>query len=190
MSSVQDVRYFIVSRSPGTQAPHRRRFLLQAAGTFLLLPTFSLIRAYGEADAFPVQYSDEEWQRLLGEARFKVMRQSIMETPLSSDLLQETRPGIYVCAGCGQALFSSQRKLHNVGAWPTFSEPIKGSAITLSYRKEWTALLQRRIYCARCGGYLGMVFNDGEDGFRFAINGLALQFVPARSPSPEDAGVR
>lgn len=168
----------------------RRTFLLQV-GTLAAFPTLALT-GYMDDDhtAFPMQYSTEEWQRRLGHERFRVMREAVMETPLSSQLLHETRDGVYLCAGCGQALFSSRHKLHQVGAWPTFSAPVRQSAVSLAPHHSWTVLLQRRIFCSRCGGHLGMVFNDGDDGFRFAINGLALQFLPARDSKKASASMQ
>lgn len=191
VSSVQDARYFAVDKSTASHLMSGRRAFLLQAGALMLCPGFSLARLTDETyPIFPVQYSDEEWKRRLGNARFRVMRQVVMETPLSSSLLRETRDGVYLCAGCQQALFSSRQKLHKVGAWPTFSAPIRNSAISLGPREDWTALLHRRIYCSRCGGYLGMVFNDGADGFRFAINGLSLQFLAAKeSSNPNAAGL-
>lgn len=167
------------SSTPASPPLRRRAFLFHVAGAVLALPSLTLARyTSDEHSTFPVQRSDAEWQRILGEARFRVMREAVMEAPLSSQLLRETRSGIYLCAGCGKTLFLSEHKLNNVGAWPTFSKPNDKSVITLSARPDWTTLVHRRIYCANCGGYLGMVFSDGADGFRFAINGLALIFVP------------
>lgn len=165
---------------PNPASLRRRTLLIQAGISILAVPSLSVARYLDDASrGFPIQHSDAEWRRILGNDRFRVMREASMETPLSSELINEARPGLYLCAGCGAPLFSSEQKLVRAGAWPTFSGPTDSSAISLSADPDWTALFHRRIYCARCGGYLGMVFTDGADGFRFAINGLALKFVAA-----------
>ncbi len=123
--------------------------------------------------------SDEEWRRRLTPEQYSVLRQEATEPPFSSPLLYEKRPGTYLCAGCGLALFDAAEKYDSGTGWPSFRAPIAGSVET---RRDFRLLLPRTEYhCARCGGHQGHVFDDGPPptGKRWCNNGVALRFVPA-----------
>ena len=128
--------------------------------------------------SFPVQYSDAEWRKRLTPEQYRVLRQHGTEAPGSCALLNEKRPGTFVCVGCGQALFEAGTKFESGTGWPSFVDPIAGAIAT----SEDTGHGMRRteVHCARCGGHLGHVFPDGPPptGLRYCINGVALNFTP------------
>lgn len=100
------------------------------------------------------------------------------ETPFTSDLLHEKRPGTYVTADCGEPVFRSEQKFDSGTGWPSFWAPITTSSVT--FVKD-TGLLEERIEVrSSCGEHLGHVFPDGPPptGQRYCINGLALRFIP------------
>jgi peptide-methionine (R)-S-oxide reductase len=135
---------------------------------------------------FPVVRSDAEWQRLLTPAQYRVLRDHGTEPPGSSVLDKEYRAGIYQCAGCATAVFSSATKFNSGTGWPSFWAPIDGGTGT-SDDRSW---LMRRteVHCATCGGHLGHVFDDGPPptGLRYCINGVALIFVAAPAAATGD----
>ncbi len=127
---------------------------------------------------FPVMKSEEEWRRILTPEQFAVLRGHCTERPGSCALLKEKRAGAFVCAGCGQPLFKSGAKFESGTGWPSFFDPIEGSigtSIDGSYGMRRT-----EVHCARCGGHLGHMFEDGPKptGLRYCINGIATEFKP------------
>ena len=131
------------------------------------------------AETFTVTHTDAEWQKLLTADQYAVLRQSGTEAPGTSPLLEEHRKGIFACAGCDLSLFSSTTKFDSGTGWPSFWAPIKGAVGTT---EDNTFGMERtEVHCARCGGHLGHVFDDGPQptGLRYCMNGVALVFHPA-----------
>jgi peptide-methionine (R)-S-oxide reductase len=125
---------------------------------------------------FPVNHTPEEWRRLLGPQRFDVLRDGATERPFSSPLLNEHRRGTFVCAGCANSLFSSATKFDSGTGWPSFWKVMPRSVVT---RADHSLMMERtEVLCARCGGHLGHVFDDGPKptGLRYCMNGLAMNF--------------
>jgi peptide-methionine (R)-S-oxide reductase len=153
----------------------RRHLLLNSAiGLAIGLPAIS--RA---AETFQVTHTDAEWHRLLSPEQFAVLRQSGTERPFTSPLLQEHRRGTFVCAGCDLALFSSDTKFESGTGWPSFWAPLV-NAVGTTHDTSF-GMVREAVYCARCDGHLGHVFDDGPKptGLRYCMNGVALAFKPA-----------
>jgi peptide-methionine (R)-S-oxide reductase len=122
--------------------------------------------------------SEEEWKKILSREEFLVLRKKGTEQPFSGKYVHETKPGTYVCAGCGNLLFSSDAKFDSGTGWPSFYAPVSTDAVVL---KPDRSLLMKRteVVCARCGGHLGHVFDDGPapTGQRYCMNSVSLRFV-------------
>ena len=115
--------------------------------------------------------------RQLTPEQHKVLREEGTERPFSSPLNREKRKGTYVCAGCGQALFTSDMKFDSGTGWPSFFTTLPGVFRTST---DYKLILPRTEYhCARCGGHHGHVFDDGPPPTRkrYCNNGVALKFV-------------
>jgi peptide-methionine (R)-S-oxide reductase len=131
------------------------------------------------ATHFTVTHTPAEWLKLLGPQRYAVLREAATERPFSSALLNEHRRGVFTCAACALPLFSSATKFDSHTGWPSFWQALSHAVIT---RSDTKLLVERtEVLCARCGGHLGHVFDDGPrpTGLRYCMNGLALNFVPA-----------
>lgn len=156
-----------------------RRTFLGAAGLTALSGLLVPRQIQAATHAFQVFHTPGEWKRLLGPERFTVLREAGTERPFTSPLLKEHRRGTFACAGCGQPLFSSATKFESGTGWPSFFRALPNSVIT---RIDRQMLIERtEVLCARCGGHLGHVFDDGPKptGLRYCMNGLALAFRPA-----------
>lgn len=111
-----------------------------------------------------------------------VLREKGTERAFSSLLNGEHRRGVFKCAGCGSELFSSEAKFDSGTGWPSFFQPLSGEAVDTStdYKLAYPRI---EVHCARCGGHLGHVFDDGPapTGKRYCLNGVALDFLPEES---------
>ena len=104
------------------------------------------------------------------------MREQGTEAPESSALDHEYSAGRYDCAGCALPLFASATKFDSGTGWPSFYQPLPAA---ISTESDSSLLMERtEVHCARCGGHLGHVFNDGPKptGLRYCMNGVALNF--------------
>ncbi len=133
----------------------------------------------GAAAVFEVTHSDAEWRKLLTSDQYQVLRHEATERPFTSPLLHEERRGTFACAGCDLLLFSSTTKFDSRTGWPSFWIPLEkavGTKRDLSFGEVRTA-----VFCRRCGGHLGHVFDDGPKptGLRYCMNGVAMTFKPA-----------
>jgi peptide-methionine (R)-S-oxide reductase len=157
----------------------RRVFLGLAGSAGISLLLFGRPSGAKAGVRFAVRHTPAEWRRLLGAQRYAVLREASTERPFTSPLNEEHRKGTFVCAGCAQPLFSSATKFDSGTGWPCFWKPWPRAVLT---RSDRSLLMERtEVLCARCGGHLGHVFEDGPKptGLRYCMNGLSLRFRPA-----------
>ena len=128
-------------------------------------------------DKKKVEKSEEEWKKILTPEQYRVLRKKGTETPWSGEYVDTKEKGVYKCAACGAEIFSSETKFDAHCGWPSFYAPIDKDKVEL---KLDTSLFRERteVLCAKCGGHLGHVFDDGPQptGERFCINSASLDF--------------
>ena len=122
--------------------------------------------------------TEEQWRTELNSEEYRILREEGTEPSFSHPLNNEKRKGVFSCAGCGTALFSSDMKFDSGTGWPSFYTSLNDVFETKTDRKF--LMTRTEYHCATCGGHHGHVFNDGPapTGLRYCNNGTAMRFTP------------
>lgn len=122
--------------------------------------------------------SDEELKK--GDPLlYKVAKERGTETPFTGAYLNEKSHGMYHCAVCGAALFSSDTKFDSKTGWPSFTDPVFSGAVSL-IEDNSHGMHRTEVVCASCKAHLGHVFSDGPEREgkvcdRYCINSVSLE---------------
>ncbi|MER3434700.1 MAG: peptide-methionine (R)-S-oxide reductase [Leptolyngbya sp. ERB_1_1] len=129
-------------------------------------------------NSFEINKTEEEWKASLTPEQFRVLRKHGTERAGTSPLDKEYGKGTFVCSGCGNPLFSSETKFNSGTGWPSFYAPLEDAIDTTIDRTLFMTRVE--VHCAKCGGHLGHVFEDGPrpTGQRYCMNGVSLEFIP------------
>ena len=143
----------------------------------LSTPTTRVLPAQGGRK---VVKSAAEWKKILTADQFHVLREEGTERAFSSPLNDIHEHGVFYCAGCHNAVFSSDTKFDSGTGWPSFYKPLTKNAVTEKVDKAF-GMVRTEIECSVCGGHLGHVFDDGPKptGLRYCMNGVAMTFEKA-----------
>ncbi len=125
--------------------------------------------------------TDEEWRRELTPEQYRVLRQKGTERAFSGALVDDHAPGSFLCAGCGEELFSAETKFESGSGWPSFWRPAKDGVVEEEHDVSH-GMRRAEVHCARCGGHLGHRFPDGPKptGQRYCINSASLKKAPPK----------
>ena len=127
-----------------------------------------------------VDKSEQEWREELTPEQYAVLREKGTERPFTGEYVDTKTDGTYVCAGCGQPLFSSDTKYNSRSGWPSFWNVIEEGNVNL-HEDRSHGMVRTEVTCSACGGHLGHVFEDGPretTGLRYCINSLSLKLEP------------
>lgn len=134
-----------------------------------------------ERAASELPKTNAEWRKILTPQQYRVLREKGTERAFSGKYWKSHQQGVYRCAGCGAPLFSSDAKFDSGTGWPSFFKPLEEKNVATE-NDESLSMQRIEVHCARCGGHLGHVFNDGPapTGLRYCINSVCLKFDAAK----------
>jgi methionine-R-sulfoxide reductase len=121
--------------------------------------------------------SDAEWRKQLTADQYRIARAKGTEPAFCGAFFDNHKPGVYFCVCCDLPLFTSAAKFDSGTGWPSFFQPLAQENVVT--QKDLSYGMQRvEILCARCGGHLGHVFDDGPKPthLRFCLNSASLTF--------------
>jgi peptide-methionine (R)-S-oxide reductase len=123
--------------------------------------------------------SEEGWRQRLSSEQFEVLRNKGTERAFTGKYAFTKDRGIYRCAACGAELFRSEAKYDSGTGWPSFFQPIAPGAVELDEDRS-LGMRRTEVRCARCGGHLGHLFDDGPrpTGERYCMNSVSLDLEP------------
>ena len=121
--------------------------------------------------------TEEEWRKILTPEQFHVLREKGTDRAFTGEYTDNHEQGEYYCAACHLKLFNSDAKFESGTGWASFYQPI----VTANVAEETDTsygMTRTEVMCARCGGHLSHVFDDGPKptGLRYCMNSVALKF--------------
>ncbi len=126
-----------------------------------------------------MKLTEQEWKAKLTPEQYYILREKGTEKSFTGQFVFTKEAGTYKCAGCGEPLFTDDMKFDSHCGWPSFDREIAGGKIVQTEDNSH-GMRRTEITCAKCGGHLGHIFDDGPTatGKRYCVNSGSLSFEP------------
>ncbi len=125
---------------------------------------------------------EKDIKKRLSKEQYHILREKGTETSGSGKWLKNKATGTYICANCGNELFSSDTKFESGSGWPSFYDVMNSKNVKL-HDDFSHGMYRTEVICAKCGSHLGHLFRDAPQtptGNRYCINSLSLDFKKAK----------
>ena len=116
--------------------------------------------AAGDARIEKVVKTNEQWKKELTPEQYRILRERGTERAFTGKYWDQHAAGHYRCAACGLELFDSGTKFDSGTGWPSFWAPVSRKHVEERVDTD-LGMVRTEARCARCGGHLGHVFDDG-----------------------------
>lgn len=123
--------------------------------------------------------TEAQWKEELTPEQYSILRKKGTDAPFSGRYVHIEDNGLYVCAACGQELFSSETKFDSKSGWPSFWDVTNSNNVILN-KDSSHGMLRVEVDCVRCGSHLGHLFDDGptdKTGQRYCVNSTSLKLI-------------
>ena len=129
---------------------------------------------------FAIEKTAEEWKKTLSAEEYRVLREKGTERAFTGILNTNKETGVYNCAGCDNPLFKSDTKFDSGTGWPSFYDALPNGVALIEDNAH--GMVRTEVVCAKCGGHLGHVFDDGPKptNMRYCMNSISLDFKPKK----------
>jgi peptide-methionine (R)-S-oxide reductase len=119
--------------------------------------------------------TESEWREKLTPEQYQVLRQGGTERAFTGKYWDHNEEGIYRCVCCGTPLFASDTKFDAGCGWPSYFKALDPGVVDEDVDRSY-GMVRTEIKCAKCGGHLGHVFDDGPNptGLRYCVNSASL----------------
>lgn len=131
--------------------------------------------------------TDKQWKAKLSALEYHVLREKGTERPGTGEYDRfYPSEGHFVCAACGNPLYSAESKFKSGCGWPAFDRCYEGSIKTVVDNSF--GMRRVEIMCGNCEGHLGHVF-EGErmtdTNERHCVNSVSVKYVAGKVDLPE-----